>query len=50
MPESNPGTLAEKDVLALVAYILHLNGLPAGSKEIESPSDLNNVTLARPKQ
>ena len=49
MPQSSPGTLSEKDVLAVVAYILHANGLPAGSKELESPNELNNVTLAQPK-
>jgi glucose dehydrogenase/cytochrome c5 len=49
MPESSPGTLSEKDALALVAYLLHANGLPAGSKETENPDELNSITLARPK-
>ncbi len=49
MPQGNAGSLAEKNVLDFVAYILQLNGLPAGAKEIESANELNTVKLARPK-
>jgi glucose dehydrogenase/cytochrome c5 len=49
MPPSDPGTLAEKDVLDLVAYLLQANGLTDGNKAIESAGQLNNVKLERPK-
>jgi mono/diheme cytochrome c family protein len=49
MPPSDPGSLSEKSVLDIVAHILHMNGLPAGAKEIENANELNGVTLARPK-
>jgi glucose dehydrogenase/cytochrome c5 len=49
MPQGNAGTLAEKDVLDLVAYLLQSNGLPAGAKGIESANELNDVKLGRPK-
>ena len=49
MPPSDPGSLSEKSVLDIVAYIFQLNSLPSGAKEIERASELNNVALARPK-
>ena len=49
MPPSDPGSLSEKSVLDIVAYIFQLNNLPSGTKEIERASELNNVTLARAK-
>jgi glucose dehydrogenase/cytochrome c5 len=47
MPPSDPGSLSEKSVLDIVAYIFQLNNLPSGAKEIERANELNNVTLAR---
>jgi mono/diheme cytochrome c family protein len=49
MPPDDPGSLPEKDVVDLVGYLLQVNGLPAGSRAIESASDLNSVRLQRPK-
>ena len=49
MPQGKPGSLDEKSVLDLVAYIFQLNGMPATSQEIETANQLNNVKLARSK-
>ena len=49
MPPNDSGSLSEKTVLDLVAYIFQLNKLPPGAREIEHAGDLNNVTLARAK-
>ena len=49
MPQGKAGTLDEKTVLDLVAYILQWNGVAASDREIESADQLNNVRLARPK-
>jgi mono/diheme cytochrome c family protein len=49
MPPDDAGSLAEKDVIDLVAYLLQANGLPAGNVPIEKSSDLDNVRLQLPK-
>jgi glucose dehydrogenase/cytochrome c5 len=49
MPPDDPGSLAEKDVIDLVAYLLQSNGVPAGSKAIANANELNSVRLQRPK-
>jgi glucose dehydrogenase len=49
MPPDDAGSLAEKDVLDVMAYLLQSNGLPAGNKAVENAGDLNNVRLQRPK-
>lgn len=49
MPPDGPGTLEEKDVIDIVAFILHENGLPPGSKAVQSASELNSIKLQRPK-
>ncbi len=49
MPPDRPGSLSEKTALDLVAYILQSNNLPAGSKEIENPDQLNSAKVVRPK-
>ena len=49
MPQDDPGSLPEKEVLDIVAYILQLNGLPEGDKEIEKANELNTIKLERPK-
>jgi quinoprotein glucose dehydrogenase len=49
MPPDDPGSLPEKDVVDIVGYLLQANGLPAGSRAIESANDLNAVRLQRPK-
>lgn len=38
MPDGNPGTLSREEYAATVAYILKLNGLPAGEKAMPTDS------------
>ena len=45
MPPSNPGSLAERQVLDLVAHILQVNEFPAGSRPITQAADLNDLGL-----
>ncbi len=47
MPQGKPGSLDEKSVLDLVAYILQLNGVPANKREIQTANQLNDVKLVR---
>lgn len=49
MPPDGPGTLDEKDVIGLVAFIVQQNGVPAGTKSILSANELNSIKLQRPK-
>jgi hypothetical protein len=49
MPPDSPGSLAEKDVIDIVAFVVQENGLPAGAKTVESANELNNIKLQRPK-
>jgi glucose dehydrogenase len=49
MPPDRPGSLPEKTVVDLVAYIFQANSLPAGGKEIENADELNSVKVVRPK-
>jgi glucose dehydrogenase len=49
MPLEEAGSLPEKDVLDILAYLLKENGWPAGKKAIESARELNNVRLERPR-
>ena len=48
MPPMEPGTLSEKNVLDIVSYILQMNSLPAGDKEIGRADELNAVGLVKP--
>ena len=49
MPEDDPGTLGEAQVLDVLAYILQANAVPAGERELRQAGDLDGVTLARDK-
>lgn len=49
MPPDTPGSLAEKDVIDLVAFVTSRNGLPPDSQTIGKPDDLNGIILDRPK-
>jgi cytochrome c5 len=49
MPSDDPGSLPEKDVIDILAFLLRENGLPAGSKAIETANQLNDITLVRPQ-
>jgi mono/diheme cytochrome c family protein len=50
MPSDNPGTLSEKTVVDLVAYLLEVNGFPPGSRALEKADELNTITVKRAKQ
>jgi mono/diheme cytochrome c family protein len=49
MPPDSPGSLEEKDVIDLVAFAVSQNGVPIGTKMIESANELNGIKLQRPK-
>ncbi len=49
MPPDSPGSLMERDVIDIVAFIAHSNGVPPGSKTIQSANELNSIKLARSK-
>ena len=49
MPSDDPGTVAEPDLLDLIAYLIKANGFPPGSKAFESPSELNSIKIVRSK-
>ena len=49
MPADNPGTLTEKTVLDIVAYLLEANGFPAGRAALEHADDLNTIAFVRQK-
>lgn len=49
MPDGNPGTLSRDEYISTVAYILKLNGLPAGDKALATDSvALSVITLELP--
>ena len=43
MPKSDPGSLTERQYILVLAYLLKLNGMPAGAEEL--PGD--SLALAR---
>jgi len=47
MPPDDPGSLAERDVIDIVAHLASENGMRAGTATIEHAGELNNVKLAR---
>jgi glucose dehydrogenase/cytochrome c5 len=49
MPPDQPGSLSEKTLLDITAYLFQANGFPSSEKEITSPSDLNSVRVVQPK-
>jgi hypothetical protein len=50
MPEDDPGSLAENEVLDLIAYLLQGHGFPAGKTPLKSASELDAVTFVRADQ
>ncbi len=47
MPENAPGSLSSRQYADLVAYILKLNGIPAGTEDLPTDADaLDAYTLA----
>jgi mono/diheme cytochrome c family protein len=49
MPENDPGSLTENEVLDVIAYLLQAHGFPAGGKALESASELDTLTFVRAK-
>ena len=49
MPEDAPGSLAEKDAVDVVAYVLQTNGFPAGDKALPGASGLATIKFVRMK-
>jgi cytochrome c5 len=49
MPPDGPGTLKENEVIDIVAFMVHENGVPPGTKTVESANELNSFKLQRPK-
>jgi cytochrome c len=51
MPESNPGSLLEKESVDILAYILSLGRYPVGDTELDyKDGALNEITIANRKQ
>lgn len=51
MPDDDPGSLSAKDSAALVAYILKLNGLPAGKEELPADEEvLRKIRIELPEK
>ena len=47
MPSDNPGTLSEKTVVDVVAYLLEANGYPSGPAALERANDLNDIDFVK---
>ena len=48
MPESNPGSLPDKDYVDILAYILSISRYPSGVNNLEYEIDkLNGITIAQ---
>jgi mono/diheme cytochrome c family protein len=46
MPQSNPGSLKRREYVEILAYILSLNGMPAGEEELPSrAADLKAIRI-----
>ncbi len=49
MPDDNPGTLPREQVVAITAYVLDLNGFPAGSVSLpEDDEILSGLLIEKP--
>ena len=50
MPETDPGSLPEKDYVDILAYILSLNRYPAGESALEHENGaLDDITITKRK-
>jgi len=47
MPENDPGSLNETEVLDLIAYLLQAHGFPTGAKALESAGELDMLTFVK---
>ena len=48
MPADDPGTLQEKTVVDIVAFLLEANGFPSGARAIGRADELNTTTFRKP--
>jgi S-disulfanyl-L-cysteine oxidoreductase SoxD len=48
MPSDDAGSLDEKDVIDLVAYLVTSRGVQPGSKSIEHANELNTIKIGPP--
>ena len=49
MPQEAPASLSREQYADILAYILHMNGYPAGEKELSEQSEsLNAISLVPP--
>ena len=49
MPPDDAGSLAEKDVIDILAHFAAINGATPETKPLERADELNSVKLERPK-
>ena len=49
MPEDAPGSLGEKEVLDIIAYVIQTNGFPAGDSELENKAALATMKFVKKK-
>jgi mono/diheme cytochrome c family protein len=46
MPKENPGSLSPKEYTSVLAYMLKMNGMPAGRSELPSdPTELEKIRI-----
>ena len=50
MPPDDAGSLAEKEVIDLVAFLVTSRGVPTGPQSIEHADVLNSIKLEQPRQ
>jgi S-disulfanyl-L-cysteine oxidoreductase SoxD len=50
MPPDTPNTISRKDVTDMVAYLLSMNGFPAGKAELDPASPLLKEIVIEPKK
>jgi hypothetical protein len=50
MPKNDPGSLAPREIAQVVAYLLKINGMPAGTAELPAnESTLGTIRIELPK-
>jgi cytochrome c5 len=47
MPEDAPGSVADPEVVDIIAYVIQTNGFPAGEKPLEGGDALGAITFVR---
>ena len=51
MPIDDPGSLSADQYVSVIAYVLDLNGLPSGEKEMPSTTDaMRRLIITRPSK